>query len=233
MKAFFRSAAVQQTLATVFAAWLRFCYATTRWTSEGQAMAEAVWAREGGAILCFWHAQIPLAPRCWPQAPNRQDMRALISLSADGEFIALTVQKIGFPAIRGSSKKASDPNKNKHGEQALREMAKWVRGGGGIAITPDGPRGPAEVMQGGALTVARITGAPAIFCGLATRPCLRAGSWDRTVIPLPFARGVIVWDGPAFVEKGDDIDAMTTQWSTRLTAVQRRAEALVDGAGAQ
>jgi lysophospholipid acyltransferase (LPLAT)-like uncharacterized protein len=88
-------------------------------------------------------------------------------------------------------------------------------------------------MQGGALTVARITGAPAIFCGLATRPCLRAGSWDRTVIPLPFARGVIVWDGPAFVEKGDDMDAMTTQWSTRLTAVQRRAEALVDGAGAQ
>lgn len=233
MKAFFRSAFVQQTLATVFAAWLRFCYATTRWTSEGQAMAEAVWASGGGAILCFWHAQIPLAPRCWPQAPNRQDMRALISLSADGEFIALTVQKIGFPAIRGSSKKASDPNKNKNGEQALREMAKWVRGGGGIAITPDGPRGPAEVMQGGAVTVARITGAPAIFCGLATRPCLRAGSWDRTVIPLPFARGVIVWDGPALVGKGDDLDVMTTQWAARLTAVQRRAEALVDGAGAQ
>lgn len=233
MKAFFRSAFIQHSLATFFAAWLKFCYATIRWTSEGQDMAEGVWAREGGAILCFWHAQIPMAPQCWPQAPHRQDMRALISLSADGEFIALTVQKIGFPAIRGSSKKASDPAKNKNGEQALRDMARWVRGGGGIAITPDGPRGPAEVMQGGALTVARITGAPAIFCGLAVNPCLRAGSWDRTVIPLPFGKGAIVWDGPAFVEKGDDMDAMTADWAARLTAVQRRAEALVDAAGAE
>lgn len=233
MKAFFRSASVQQSLAVLFAAWLKFCYATTRWTREGQSVAEAVWAADSGAILCFWHAQVPLAPHCWPQVPHRQDMRALISQSADGEFIALTVEKIGFPAIRGSSKKLSDPSKNKNGEQAVRDMARWVRGGGGVAITPDGPRGPAEVLQGGALALARITGAPAIFCGLATRPCLRAGSWDRTVIPLPFARGAIVWDRPALVARGDDIEALVPDWAARLTAVQRRAEALVDAAGAE
>lgn len=233
MKAFFRSDLVQRTLAALFAGWLMLCYATLRWKREGQEKAEAIWATEGGAILCFWHAVIPLAPQCWPQASNRQDMRALISRSADGEFIALTVQWIGFPAIRGSSKKQSDPSKNKNGEQALRDMAKWVKGGGAVALTPDGPRGPAEEMQGGALSLARITGAPVIFVGLAATPCIRIGSWDRTLIPLPFSKGAMVWDGPHTVGRGDDIDALRPVWEARLTAAQRRAEALVDAAGAE
>jgi len=233
VKAFFRSAFVQQTLASLFAAWLRLCYATVRWSRQDQARVEAVWATEGGAILCFWHAVIPLAPPSWPQSPHRQDMRALISRSADGEFIALTVQKIGFPAIRGSSKKVTDAAKNKHGEQALRDMVKWVRSGGGVAITPDGPRGPAEVMQGGAPTLARMTGAPVLFLGLAIRPCLRIGSWDRTIVPLPFGRGAMVWDGPVFASRSDDLEALAADWTGRLSAAQRRAEALVDAAGRQ
>jgi lysophospholipid acyltransferase (LPLAT)-like uncharacterized protein len=229
LKAFFRSAAVQNSLAFVFANWLRLCYATLRWTREGQDRAEQVWAMPTGAILCFWHARIPLAPQSWPQGPDRQDMRALISRSADGEFIALTVQQIGFPAIRGSSKKASDPGKNKHGEQAFRDMIKWVKGEkGGIAITPDGPRGPAEVMQAGTPTLARVTGAPVIFVGLASKPCIRIGSWDRTLIPLPFSRGAMVWDGPHFAGRDDDLDQLAIDWAARLTAVTQRAEALLD-----
>lgn len=229
MKAFFRSAAVQGFLAAIFAGWLRFCYATLRWEREGQEKAQAVWAAGGGAILCFWHARIPLGPQSWPQGPDKQDMRALISRSADGEFIALTVQKIGFPAIRGSSKKGSDPGKNKHGEQAFRDMIKWVKGGGGIAITPDGPRGPAEVMQSGTPTLARMTGAPVLFVGLASKPCIRIGSWDRTLIPLPFSKGAMVWDGPVHAGREDDLDALNIEWAARLSAVTRRAEAMLDG----
>ncbi len=233
MKAFFRSAAVQHALAFLFATWLRLCYATLRWTREGQQQARDVWASGGGAILCFWHARIPLAPQSWPQGPDKQDMRALISRSADGEFIALTVQQIGFPAIRGSSKKGSAPGKNKHGEQAFRDMIKWVKGGGGIAITPDGPRGPAEVMQLGTPTLARVTGAPVIFVGLASKPCVRIGSWDRTLIPLPFSKGAMVWDGPHYAGRDDDLEALARDWAARLTAVTERAEALLDGRGGE
>jgi lysophospholipid acyltransferase (LPLAT)-like uncharacterized protein len=228
VKAFFRSPLIQHTLATLFAGWLWLCYATLRWTRERQDVVEGVWAMDSGLILCFWHARIPLSPPTWPRAPKQQDMRALISRSADGEFIALTVQKIGFPAIRGSSKKASDPTKNKHGEQALRDMVKWVRAGNGVAITPDGPRGPAEVMQGGTPSLARMTGAPVIFVGLASRPSIRIGSWDRTLIPLPFSRGGMVWDGPYYATRDDDLDALAVDWAAKLTAVTRRAEALVD-----
>eukprot|EP01035_Chromulina_nebulosa_P039694 gene39694-53660_t len=43
-------------MATLIAAWLRFCRDTLRWTVEGQDRAEAVWDSDSGAILCVWHA---------------------------------------------------------------------------------------------------------------------------------------------------------------------------------
>lgn len=234
MKKLFRSEGVQKVLALIFATWLKLCFATLRWTREGQDRAEGVWAahREGepgGAILCMWHGRIPLSPASWPQAPGqRHDMRALISRSSDGEFIALAMQAIGFPAIRGSSKKKSDPAKNKHGEQAFRDMIRWVNDGGGMAITPDGPRGPHEVMQVGTPALARVTGAPVLLVGLACKPAIRLGSWDGAMIPIPFGRAAMVWDGPLLATRGDDPAALAAEWGPRLSAVTRRAEALLE-----
>ncbi|PXA81808.1 hypothetical protein DMC25_20430 [Caulobacter sp. D4A] len=226
-----RSPLVIKILSSIFAGYTRLVFATLRLTVEGQDKAEGVWA-EGrtkgtGAILCLWHSRIPLSPLSWPQSPARQDMRALISLSNDGEFIARTMDKLGFPAIRGSSAKKSDLGKNKHGEQAFRDMIKWVKDGGGMAITPDGPRGPAEHMEKGTPTLARFTGAPVLFVGLAAKPCLRLGSWDQTMVPLPFAKAAMVWDGPTGAGRGDDPEALVAEWEARLSAVTRRAEEIV------
>ncbi len=237
MKAWFRSPGVQGFLALVFAGWMRLCFATLRWTREGQDQADGVWAawRAGeapfagkGAILCLWHGRIPLSGMSWPQGPERQDMRALISRSADGEFIALAMQAIGFPAIRGSSKKKSAPGKNKHGEQAFRDMIRWVNEGGGVALTPDGPRGPLEVMQAGAPALARITGAPVMMVGLACKPAIRLRTWDRAMIPVPFGRAAMVWDCPLFAGREDDPDALAMEWGARLSTITRRAEDLLE-----
>lgn len=232
-KRVFRATWIQQLMATLFAAWLRVCYATLRWEREGQEKVESVWARHtgqpgGGAILCFWHARIPLAPLSWPQATDHQDMRALISMSADGEFITQAMGRIGFPAIRGSSKKNTAPGKNKHGEAAFREMIKWVKDGGAVAITPDGPRGPAEHMEPGTISLARVTGAPVMLVGLASKPCIRIGSWDRTLIPLPFSKGAMVWDGPLQARREDDPEALRSDWEARLSAATARAEAMLE-----
>ena len=110
-----RSPVVVRSLAFLFAAYLRFVFRTLRWTREGQETAESVWKPRGtpgtGAILCFWHARIPLSPVSWPQSETRQDMRALISRSADGEFIAQSMERIGFPSIRGSSATKGTPKR--------------------------------------------------------------------------------------------------------------------------
>lgn len=221
-----RSPLIQSALAWLLAGWLRLCLSTIRWRQENLAGAERVWASGGGAIVCFWHSRIALAPACWP-LDRAQPPRALISLSADGEFIARAVGRLGFPAIRGSSSKKSAPDKAKGGAAAFRDVLRWIRGGGGVAITPDGPRGPAETMAEGAVMLARASGAPVLLVGLACRPALRLGGWDNGLLPLPFGRGAIVWDGPIVWSDEDDPEAARAGWAARLSAATARAEALL------
>ncbi len=63
--------------------------------------------------------------------------------------------------------------------------------------------------------------------GLAARPAKRLASWDRTVLPAPFGRGAVVWDGPLFVEPAAEEEAVRLDWQARLSAATARAEALV------
>ena len=226
MKHLLRASVVQRTLAAVFSGYLKFVNATLRWSHEERERVQQVWAKGGGVIICFWHAGIPLSPFAWEYRDGIQEMRALVSRSADGEFIARTMERLGVPSIRGSRKKLSNPTKDKGGSEALRDMAKWVKSGGAIAMTPDGPHGPARIMGEGAPLLAKLTEAPVLLLGITCRPCIRLPSWDRAILPLPFAKAAIVWDGPFTLGREDDATAIAADWTRRLDAVTDRAEAL-------
>ena len=225
LKRVVRSRPVQHALASIFAGYLRFVYATIRWTYEGREQAEQVWSEPGGVMLCFWHARIPLSPCTWDRR-SPQTMHALVSKSSDGEFITQTVARLGFPSIRGSRSR-HDSNGDKGGSAAFREMVRWIRAGNAVAITPDGPKGPANVMGEGSPMLAKVTGARVLFAGMACKPCIRAGSWDRAVFPLPVGRGSIVWQGPCQAGKDADPIALARAWGERLNTLTDRAESLV------
>jgi lysophospholipid acyltransferase (LPLAT)-like uncharacterized protein len=215
---------VQAAAGWLFAAYLRLTLKTIRWRREGMADAEAVWDAGGPVIVCFWHSRISLSPACWP-LDRAQEPRALISQSADGDIVARTMERIGFPAIRGSTAKNTEQVKSKGGAAAFREIVRWLRAGNGVAIPPDGPRGPVEQMTEGPPLLARISRAQVLFVGLASKPCLTLQSWDKAVLPLPFSRGAISWQRQPDVGKDDDIEALRQQWMERLSAVTRKAEA--------
>ena len=234
MKRLLRAPAAQALLGFFTAAYLGTCLRTMRWRCVGREKAEAIWARGGGVIVCFWHSRIGLSPAAWPldlvRAGKAQEPRALISLSPDGGFIAAAMARLGFPAIRGSSTKAWDKAKPKGGAAAFREVLRWLKGGGGVAITPDGPRGPAERMAEGAPLLAKLSGAPVLLVGIACTPAVRLKSWDRAVLPRPFARGALVWSGPFGAPADCDPDALERlrrDWEAELTRVTAEAEALV------
>jgi len=218
-----RNPVIQSTLAFLLAAWMRFCFATIRWTHENRQVAEAVWDRGGGVLCAFWHSRIGLSPACWP-LDRAQPAKALISLSPDGQFIAKAVARQGFPAVRGSSANKDKAQAAKGGTQALRDGLKQLKVGA-LAITPDGPRGPAQQMAEGLPLMAKLSGAPTLFIGMSCNPAIRLGSWDRAVLPLPFGKGAIVWDVADF--PGDQpMDAVVADWTARLDAVEARADAI-------
>ncbi|MFN3538098.1 MAG: lysophospholipid acyltransferase family protein [Brevundimonas sp.] len=222
-----RHPGIQAVLSRLMAGWMRLCLGTIRWRYENRELVEAVWAQGGPVIVAFWHSRLALAPAGWDHGRG-QPLRVMISLSPDGQFIADAVARLGFPAIRGSSQKREDPAKAKGGSQALRDALKWLKSGGAVALTPDGPRGPVRQMGEGLPVMARMSGAPVLLLGLACRPAVQLNSWDRAMLPLPFGRGAVVWDRVAI---GRDTDPATVvaDWTARLTAVEARADALARG----
>ncbi|MCS6622641.1 lysophospholipid acyltransferase family protein [Roseibacterium beibuensis] len=218
-----RNPVIQSALASMMAAWLRFCYATIRWTHQNQGAAEAVWKQGGGVLAVFWHSRTSLAPSCWPlnRAPP---IKGVISRSVDGEFLAKAVGRLGIPAVRGSSANKDKGEVDKGGTQALRDGLRQLKVGG-LAITPDGPRGPVRSMAEGLPAMARISKAPVLFVGLSCNPAIRLNNWDRTLIPLPFGKGAVVWDVADYPE-GADLGDVAAAWTDRITAVEAAADAL-------
>jgi len=229
LKGLLRNPAVQSFLGWVLAAYLRLVLRTVRWRHENLECVEPVLAGDSGAIALFWHGRIPLclatAPQWW-----RKRTRAMISPSADGEFIAQALARAGFPAIRVSSAKPGDAAKARAAVAGFREAMTWVADGGALVITPDGPRGPNEVIAAGALQIARRTGAPVFLMGIAAHPATQLKTWDKVMFAAPFGKGAVVWDGPlhapARLDERQQAD-LIADWSQRLSAATRRAEALV------
>jgi len=218
-----RNPVIQAVLAWLLAAWMRFCFATIRWTHENEGVAEQVWAEGGGVLCAFWHSRIGLSPACWP-LDRAQPAKALISLSPDGQFIAKAVARQGFPAIRGSSSNKDKADRAKGGTQALRDGLRQLKVGA-LAITPDGPRGPAREMAEGLPLLAKLSKAPVLFIGMSCQPAIRLNSWDRAVLPLPFGKGAIVWDVARYPD-GAELADVAADWTERLTAVEARADAI-------
>lgn len=231
MKRLLRHPEVQAVLGWVLAGYLTLILRTVRWRHDNLACVEPVLSGEQGAVALFWHGRVPLclavAPQWW-----RKRTRAMISPSADGEFLAQALGRAGFPAVRASSAKKGDAGKSRALVAAFRDAVAWVAGGGALVVTPDGPRGPNELIAAGSVQIARRTGAPVFLMGIAAAPALRLDTWDRVMIALPFGRGAVVWDGPLHVPaEADDtaVEALVTDWSARLSAATRRAETLAAG----
>src|SRR5207245_5093250 len=94
-------------------------------------------------------------------------------------------------------------------------------------MVPDGPRGPARRLQGGIVALAATTGAPIVPVGVAARPARRLGSWDRFMVPAPFARCAVVFGGLLEVKGHDDREDARVRVERALEDDTDAADALV------
>ena len=139
-------------------------------------------------IFSLWHGH--LLPLLWHHRQSR--VAILISEHRDGELIARTAQWLGYNLIRGSTTRGA--------ERALLSLVRELKSGREIAITPDGPRGPARKFAPGALIAAHRSQAPILPVAASADRAWRLGSWDRFVVPKPFARITVAYGEPAMIE---------------------------------
>jgi lysophospholipid acyltransferase (LPLAT)-like uncharacterized protein len=168
-------------------------------------------------ILAFWHRHLLLMPYAY----RGKQISVLVSRSRDGELIARTVAHFGIATARGSSSRG--------GASGLRELLRQAASGWDLAFTPDGPRGPASVVQPGVILAAAATGFPIQPVAMAANRVHRLASWDRFAVPLPLSTVHFVYGEPLRIERRGDIEAGTRELGARLAAAERRAESLASG----
>jgi lysophospholipid acyltransferase (LPLAT)-like uncharacterized protein len=235
MKSILRSAIVTSILGWIIWAYMALCNRTIRWTVEGDDEALKIWLEYPNIIVAAWHSTILLLPsgwnriiRRWPQQKIRSAM--LISLSKDGEPVAKAIKHLGLEAVRGSSTHKKK-KRDKGGMKALAEALRILKNGGGICITPDGPRGPAEIAQNGPIIMAQRANAPILPYAIVSAPRKRLNTWDRFRIPYPFSRGALVFGDPIIPNADEDRESLRQKLESSLNNAMSRAETLAQKKG--
>ena len=161
-----------------------------------------------------------------PQPPEQklffrgQGLVTIISQSKDGEMQDRIFRWLGFRTIRGST--------GRGGVTALRESIEALRQGAAMAFTPDGPRGPSGVVQQGVMIMAKKSGAALVPVGVSADRRWLAPTWDRYMVPKPFAKCLMVFGEPICLSPDVDdasLEEARADFERQMHLLQAEAEA--------
>jgi len=174
-------------------AYIRLLHATMSIERRGTEVLDAARRDPGRYILCFWLCRFVLMPYAYPGGR----IVVLSSDHRDAEALVRVLRKFGIEQARGSTSRRS--------LTGMRQLLRKVEDGCDVGMTPDGPKGPRRRVQPGVIAVARFTGLPIVPVGFSARPARRLKTWDRTLVPKFFSKGLFLYGEPIKVrrEAGD------------------------------
>jgi lysophospholipid acyltransferase (LPLAT)-like uncharacterized protein len=192
--------------------------ATLRWRTDGLEHFDAILASGRQPIMAFWHGRILPATYYF----RRRGIVVMTSENFDGEWIAGIIERFGYGTARGSTSRG--------GRKALLQLKRDMAGGRGAGFTVDGPRGPAQVAQPGAVWLAKLTGNPVLPFHLEASRHWTLKTWDRTQIPKPYSMVSIAMGAPFHVDPDADaagIESARQRLERQLRALEGRARDLL------
>lgn len=142
------------------------------------------------SIYATWHGRVLYMPII---NPSKISSCAIVSDHNDGRLIGGVIENAGVKIIYGSS--------NRRRISALKEIMHNIGDGLNFLITPDGPRGPACVVDGAIINIASSSGLPVIPGSCSAKRAKIFNSWDSFFFPFPFNNIVIVFNKPIFIPK--------------------------------
>ena len=130
--------------------------------------------RKKPSVFAFWHSRILLLYFVF----QHKGICILVSRSKDGDIAHGLLRLAGFKTVRGSSSTG--------GVRGILLMKRYLNMGTDVGITPDGPKGPPGYAKNGVFLLGRF----GRLYGLDVKVdrFWRLPTWDRMVVPKPFAR---------------------------------------------
>ena len=174
-------------------------------------LLEGVIADGRGGLILPWHGATMLPIYHY----RHRGFYSIVSLSDDGELQNRVLQSRGFKTIRGSS--------GSQGARALLESVRCLTSGHVMAFSADSVRERPRQVEPGVVYLAQRSGCPVLPVGVACRPCKHLASWDRHMLPLPFAKAVIAFGAPLSIGADEDENAAAARIADSINEAERRA----------
>jgi lysophospholipid acyltransferase (LPLAT)-like uncharacterized protein len=197
---------------------LRLLQASLRIEYVGAEELRARWARGERVVLSLWHNRLLMVPIIGAGEP----VCVMVSQHRDGELGTALLNAWGVTTVRGSASRGA--------VGGFLRLVDAYRHGNNLAVIPDGPRGPRYVAKPGVIHLAKAVGAPIYPIAYAANRVRQLRSWDRLIIPMPFAHVVFVVGAPLTVPAGasaDELAALRAELERRLVEITASVEGRV------
>ncbi|HEX7789682.1 MAG TPA: lysophospholipid acyltransferase family protein [Afipia sp.] len=215
-----RASWVQRAAGFTAAEFLRLVWWTNRFTLDPPDIYQRI-EPDMPVIIAFWHGQHFMMPFL---KKKKYPASVLISRHRDGEINAIAAERLDVGTVRGSGDHGTSFHR-KGGVTAFKAMLRTLDQKINMALTADVPKVSRKAGLG-IIMLARESGRPILPVAIATSRFKRLNNWDRSVIHLPFGRGIMAAGELVRVPRDADNEAMQTlraELEARLNALTRHA----------
>lgn len=168
-------------------------------------------------VYAFWHGD----ELVMISLTRFYSVATMTSTSRDGDLLDRVVRMLGVKTSRGSSTRG--------GIGALKGLIDIAKTGYTPVVAVDGPKGPYHKVKPGVFQIAKALEGSVVPISFEASNCyVFQKSWNKARLPLPFAKIVITWGEPIFIEDRDPRDKeLAHVLEARLAAAEQDARKLI------
>jgi lysophospholipid acyltransferase (LPLAT)-like uncharacterized protein len=228
------SSVMQKLICLVFVSYMKLVYHTSKKKFVNQEILPVIAQNKTPLIVVFWHNRMMMIPfvaqKLKKLCPDYNFM-TLASRHGDGRVVGKIMEKFGLISILGSSK---DGRKSSRGIniKSFRKIFDGLKSGHSLGLTPDGPRGPNQKINGEIINIARISQAGILAISYSSSRFKRLNSWDKFTIPLPFSTLCFYFDKDVIlVDKNassEEIEKIRITVQERMDFIQERSQEMAN-----
>ena len=192
-------------------------YNTNKWNIEGEEHYKKLIDQGQSVIISIWHGRV----LTFVKQLAYKKYYAVAGTHYDAEIIARICANLGWNVIRGSSS-----DKGREAYEAILDALNQP--GSVVAMTPDGPKGPAKIPKAGIVKAAQRTGA--VIIPAAAHSTKRWGftNWDTFYVAKPFSKIVLRYGSPLVFKKTDDFQECTDKLKHALDSLETEVDNILN-----
>ncbi len=223
----------QELICLIITLYMRLVFLTSKKIFINQEVLIAAAKYKRPLVLSFWHNRLMMIPfiTLKPKKLYKSyNFMTLASRHGDGRFVGRVMEKFNLISILGSSKGGRKASRGIDFAN-MRKILEGLKMGYSLGITPDGPRGPNQKINGEIINIARISGAGILPISYSISRYKKLKTWDQFLIPLPFAKLCFYFDeAPVYVDRkanAPEMEIIKKEIEIRMNFIQKKAEEVV------